>query len=190
MVQGFVGPLQLLLELLSTLPDLDPDLLLLLSRAQTPDRPLGDLGCLSVAINFIQQGRVEFPLGVERCRGLPDLSSDCAFLLLSFSWEWSTRCRDPMPLISRWRKSENGRLIFLTLVSCGLWDRGVVFSVVSIIGVGLVTAESSLEVIFFFVFFENGDEVVKAKVLVSVFTLGVIIENPISENVFEGTRLS
>jgi hypothetical protein len=51
-------------------------------------------------------------------------------------------------------------------------------------------AESSLEVVFFFIFFENGDEVVKAKVLVSVITLIVIIKNPVSENVVEGTRLS
>jgi hypothetical protein len=67
---------------------------------------------------------------------------------------------------------------------------GVIFSIVSVISVGLVTTERSLEVVLFFVFFKNGDEVVKAEVLVSVITLVVIIENPVSDNVVEGTGLS
>ncbi len=181
------------LEFLGTLPDLDSDLLLLLSHVQTPDRSLGDLCRSGITVNFIQQGRVEFSLCIDRCQGLPDLSTDCALLLFSLSWERSTRHCDPTPLISRWRKSENGRLIFLTLIACGLWlrwHRGVAFSFVSVISVGLVTTECSLKVVFFFVFFKDGDEIVKAEVLVSVVTLVVIIENPVSNNVIEGTGLS
>ncbi len=98
--------------------------------------------------------------------------------------------RDPMPLIKRWRKSQNGRLIFLTLISGGLWlrwHRGVSFSFVSVVSVGLVKTECSLEVVLFFVFFEDGDEIVK--VLVSVVLVGVI-ENSVSDNMVNGTRLS
>ncbi len=79
------------------------------------------------------------------------------------------------------------------LISCGLWlrwHRGVALSFISVIRVGLVTTECSLEVVFFFVFFKDGDEIVKAEVLVSLVTLIVIIKNPISDNVVEGTRLS
>jgi hypothetical protein len=67
---------------------------------------------------------------------------------------------------------------------------GVVFSVVSVVRVGLVTTERSLEAILFFIFFKDGDEIVKAEVLVSVVTLVIIIENPVSDNVVEGTGLS
>jgi hypothetical protein len=179
----------LFLEFLGTLPDLNSDLLLLLSRAQTPDRSLGDLCRSGITVDFVQQGS----LCVDRCRGLTDLSTDCALLLFSLSWERSMWRCDPTPLISQWRKSENRRLIFLTLISCGLWlrwHRGVTFSFVSVVSIGLVTTECSLEVVFFFIFFKDGDEIVKAKVLVSVVILVVFIENPVSDNVIEGTGLS
>jgi hypothetical protein len=52
---------------------------------------LGDLGRLGIAVDLVQQGRVELSLRVDRCRGLPDLSTDGTFLLFSFSREWSTR---------------------------------------------------------------------------------------------------
>ncbi len=103
------------------------------------------------------------------------------------------RRRDPTLLIKQWRKSQNGRLIFLGLVSCRLWLRwhqGVSFSFVSIVSVGLVTTEHSLEVVFSFVFFEDGDEIVKIEELVSVVVLVGVIENPISNNVVKGTGLS
>jgi hypothetical protein len=164
----------------------------LLSRAQTPDRSLGDFGSSGVAVNLVQQGRVELPLCVDRCRGLPDLSTDGTFLLFSLSREWSTQRRDPTPLINRWRKSQNGRLIFLALVSGGLWlrwHRGVSFSFVSVVSVGLLTTERSLEVVLFFVFFEDGDEIVKVEVLVSVVLVGVI-KNSVSDNMVKGTGLS
>ena len=97
-----------------------------------------------------------------------------------------------MPLISRWRKLEKGRLIFLMLISCGLWlrwHRGVALSFISVIRVGLVTTECSLEVVLFFIFFEDGDEVVKVEVLVSVVLVG-IIKNSVSDNMVKGTGLS
>ncbi len=50
--------------------------------------------------------------------------------------------------------------------------------------------ESSLEVVFLFVFFKDGDEIVKAEVLVSVIVLVGVIENSVSDNVVKGTRLS
>ncbi len=43
----------------------DSDLLLLLSRAQTPDRSLGEFGRSGVAVDLVQQGRVELPLCVD-----------------------------------------------------------------------------------------------------------------------------
>ncbi len=87
--------------------------------------------------------------------------------------------------------SQNGRLTFLALVSCGLWlrwHRGVSFSFVSI--VSLVTTECSLEVVFFVVFFEDGEKIVKVEVLVSVVVLVGVIENPVNDNVIKGTGLS
>jgi hypothetical protein len=83
-------------------------------------------------------------------------------------------------------------LIFLTLISGGLWlrwHRGVSFSFVSVVSVGLVTTERSLEVVLFFVFFEDGDEIVKVEVLVSVVLVGVI-ENSVSDNMVKRTGLS
>jgi hypothetical protein len=67
-------------------------------------------------------------------------------------------------------------LIFLTLVPGGLWlcwHWGVAFSFVSVVSVGFIATEHSLEVVFFFVFSEDGNEVVKVKVLMSVI-VGVI----------------
>jgi hypothetical protein len=164
---------------------------LLLSRAQTPDRSLGEFGRLGVAVDLVQQGCVELPLCVDRCRGLPDLSPDSTFLLLSFSRERSAWRRDPTPLIQRWRKSQNGRLIFLTLISGGLWLRwhwGVAFSFVSVVSVGFVTTERGLEVVLFFVFFEDGNEVVEVEVLMSVVV--EVIENTVSDDMVERTGLS
>jgi hypothetical protein len=183
----------LFLEFLGSLPDLDSDLFLLLSCAQTPDRSLGDLARSGVAVNLVQQGRVKFSLCVNRCRGLPDLATDGTLFFFSLSREQSTRRRDPTPLIKRWHKSQNGRLIFLALVSCGLWLRwhwGVSFSFLSIVSIGLVTTECSLEVVIFFILLEDGDEIVKVKVLVSVVVLIGVIENPVSDNVVKGTGLS
>ncbi len=94
-------------------------------------------------------------------------------------------------MINRWRKSQNGRLIFLTLVPGGLWLRwhwGVVFSFVSIFGVGLVMTERGLEVVLLFVVFEDGDKVIEIEVLMSVVV--EVIENPISDDVVKRTRLS
>jgi hypothetical protein len=82
-------------------------------------------------------------------------------------------------------------LIFLTLVPGGLWLRwhwGVVFSFVSIFGVGLVTTERGLEVVLFFVVFEDGDKVVEIKVL--MFGVVEVIENSVSDDMIEWTRLS
>ncbi len=83
-------------------------------------------------------------------------------------------------------------MIFLTLVSGGLWLRwhwGVSFSFVSVVSVGLLMTECSLEVILFFVFFEDGDEVVKVEVLVSVVLVGVI-KNSVSDDMVKRTGLS
>ncbi len=63
---------------------------------------------------------------------------------------------------------------------------GVSFSFVSVLSVGLVMTECSLEVVFFFVFFEDGDEVVKVEVLILVG----IIENSVSNNMVKRTGLS
>jgi hypothetical protein len=175
----------LFLEFLGSLPDLDSDLLLLLSRAQTPDRSLGDLGRSGVAVNLVQQGRVKFSLRVDRCGGLPDLTTDGTLFFFSLSREWSTQRRDPTPLINRWRKSQNGRLIFLALVSGGLWlrwHRGVSFSFVSIVSIGLVTTECSLEVVIFFILLEDGYEIFKAETLLIVF---VVVEVSVSNHVVE-----
>jgi len=65
---------------------------------------------------------------------------------------------------------------------------GVVFSFVSIFGVGLVTTERGLEVVLFFVVFEDGDKVVEIKVL--MFGVVEVIENSVSDDVIEWTRLS
>jgi hypothetical protein len=68
------------------------------------------------------------------------------------------------------------------------WHWGVVFSFVSIFGVGLVTTERGLEVVLFFVVFEDGDKVVEIKVL--MFGVVEVIENSVSDDVVEWTRLS
>jgi hypothetical protein len=175
------------LEFLGSLPDLRLDTLLLLSRAQTPERPLGILCCPSIIIDLVQEGRVELSLGVDRCWRFPSLSASGTFFLFSFVWQGSSRCRDPAPLISRWRKSQNGRLDFFTL-SWLRWHWGVVFSFVSVFGVGLVTTERGLEVVLFFVVFEDGNEVVEIKVL--RFGVVEVIEETVSNDLVKWTRLS
>jgi hypothetical protein len=175
------------LEFLGSLPDLRLDTFLLLSRAQTPERPLGILCCPSIIIDLVQEGRVELSLGVDRCWRFPSLSASGTFFFTSFVWQGSSRCRDPAPLISRWRKSQNGRLDFFTL-SWLRWHWGVVFSFVSVFGVGLVTTERGLEVVFFFVVFEDGNEVVEIKVL--RFGVVEVIEETVSNDLVKWTRLS
>ena len=65
---------------------------------------------------------------------------------------------------------------------------GVAFSFVSVVSVGLVMTECSLEVVLFFVFFEDGNEVVEVEVLMSVVI--EVIENTISDDMVERTGLS
>ena len=191
MIKVLIRPGELLLEFLGSLPDLRPDPLLLLRRAQTPDGALGSLCCPSIVIDLVQEGRVKLPLCVDRCRSLPGLPTNGALFWVSLSWERSARRRDPTPLINRWRKSQNGSLIFFALISSGLWLRwhlGVSFSFVSVVGVGLVTTERGLEVVLFFVVFEDGDKVVEIKVL--MFGVVEVIENSVSDDVVKWTRLS
>jgi hypothetical protein len=177
------------LEFLGSLPDLRLDAFLLLSRAQTPERPLGILCCPSIIIDLVQEGRVELSLCVDRCGRLPSLSANgTVTFFTSFVWQRSPRCRDPAPLISRWRKSQNGRLDFFTLSWWLRWHWGVVFSFVSVFGVGLVTTERGLEVVLVFVVFEDGDKVVEIKVL--MFGVVEVIENSVSDDVVKWTRLS
>jgi hypothetical protein len=68
------------------------------------------------------------------------------------------------------------------------WHWGVVFSFVSVFGVGLVTTERGLEVVLVFVVFEDGDKVVEIKVL--MFGVVEVIENTVSDDVVKWTRLS
>jgi hypothetical protein len=188
-----IRPGELLLEFLGSLPDLRLDPFLLLRRAQTPDGALGSLCCPSIVIDFVQEGRVKLPLCVDRCRGPPSLSTNGALFRISLSWERSARRRDPTPLINRWRKSQNGSLIFFPLISGGLWLRwhlGVSFSFVSVVGVGLVTTERSLKVVSFVVFFEDGDKVVEVEELLSVVVLVGVIENSVANDILKRTGLS
>jgi hypothetical protein len=68
------------------------------------------------------------------------------------------------------------------------WHWGVVFSFVSVFGVGLVTTERGLEVVLFFVVFEDGNEVVEIKVL--RFGVVEVIEKTVSNDLVKWTRLS
>ncbi len=87
---------------------------------------MGILCCPSIIIDLVQEGRVEFSLCVDRCGRLPSLSANgTVTFLTSFVWQRSPRCRDPAPLISRWRKSQNGRLDFFTGSRWLRWHRGV-----------------------------------------------------------------
>ncbi len=193
MVKVLIRPGELLLEFLGSLPDLRPDPLLLLRRAQTPDGALGSLCSPSIVIDLVQEGRVKFPLCVDRCRGLPSFSTNGALFRISFFWERSARCRDPTPLIKRWRKSQNGSLVFFALISGWLWLRwhlGVSFSFVSVVGVGLVTTERSLKVVSFVVFLEDGDKVVEVEELLSVVVLVGVIENSVANDILKRTGLS
>jgi hypothetical protein len=176
------------LEFLGSLPDLRLDTFLLLSRAQTPERPLGILCCPSIIIDLVQEGRVELSLGVDRCWRFPSLSASGTVFFTSFVWQGSSRCRDPAPLISRWRKSQNGRLDLFTWSWWLRWHRGIDFSFVTVSGVGLVTTERGLEVVLFFVVFEDGNEVVEIKVL--RFGVVEVIEETVSNDLVKWTRLS
>ena len=193
MVKVLIRPGELLLEFLCSLPDLRFDPFLLLRRAQTPDGALGSLCCPSIVIDLVQEGRVKLPLCVDRCRSSPGLPTNGALFRVSLSWERSARRRDPTPLINRWRKSQNGSLIFFALISSGLWLRwhlGVSFSFVSVVGVGLVTTERSLKVVFLVVFFEDGDKVVEVEELLSVVVLVGVIENSVANDILKRTGLS
>ena len=193
LIKGLICPVELLLEFLGSLPDLRFDPFLLLRRAQTPDGALGSLCCPSIVIDLVQEGRVKLPLCVDRCRGPPSLSTNGALFRISLSWERSARRRDPTPLINRWRKSQNGSLIFFPLISGGLWLRwhlGVSFSFVSVVGVGFVTTERSLKVVSFVVFFEDGDKVVEVEELLSVVVLVGVIENSVANDILKRTGLS
>ncbi len=67
-----------------------------------------------------------------------------------------------------------------------LWLRphlGVVFSFIVVVGVSLITTESGAEVVFVFVFFKYGNEVFESKAVV------IVLKEPISNDVIEGTRL-
>ena len=193
MIKVLIRPGELLLEFLGSLPDLRFDPFLLLRRAQTPDGALGSLCCPSIVIDLVQEGRVKLPLCVDRCRSLPGLPTNGALFWVSLSWERSARRRDPTPLINRWRKSQNGSLIFFPLISGGLWLRwhlGVSFSFVSVVGVGLVTTERSLKVVLLVFFFEDGDKVVEIEELLSVVVLVGVIENAVANDILKRTGLS
>ena len=151
---------------------------------------MGILCCPSIIIDLVQEGRVELSLGVDRCWRLPSLSANGTFFFTSFVRQRSSRCRDPAPLISLWRKSQNGRLDFFTLSWWLRWHWGVVFSFVSVFGVGLVTTERGLEVVLVFVVFEDGDKVVEVEELLSVVVLVGVIENSVANDILKRTGLS
>jgi hypothetical protein len=97
----------------------------------------------------------------------------------------------------RWcRRSENDRVVDLID-----WHRHreVDLSFVPIFGIGLVTTERTIEVVFIVFFFEEGNEVIEVKVLVLVggidvvlvgvvFVVGVI-EIVVPNNVIEGNQV-
>jgi hypothetical protein len=175
------------LEFLGSLPDLRLDAFLLLSRAQTPERPLGILCCPSIIIDLVQEGRVELSLCVNRCGRLPSLSANgTVTFFTSFVWQRSSRCRDPAPLISRWRKSQNGRLDFFTGSRWLRWHRGVDFSFVTVSGVVRVSVVVGLGVVVVTVVFENWYEVFEAETLLIVF---VVVEISVSNHVVENAGL-
>jgi hypothetical protein len=147
---------------------------------------LGILCCPSIIIDLVQEGRVELPLGVDRCGRLPSLSASGTVFFTSFVWQGSSRCRDPAPLISRWRKSQNGRLDFFTWSWWLRWHRGVDFSFVTVPGFVCVLVVVGFGVVVVAVVFENWNEVFEAETLLIVF---VVVEISVSNHVVENAGL-
>jgi hypothetical protein len=114
---------------------------------------------------------------------LPSLSTNCTFLFSSLVRKGSTRCRDPAPLISLWRKSQNGRLVVLTLSGWLRWHLGIGFSFVVIACVGFVSVVGGREVVVVTVVFEDRHEIFEAESLLIVFV--VVVKVSVSNHVIK-----
>jgi hypothetical protein len=117
---------------------------------------------------------------------LPSLSANGTLFFSSCVWQGLSRCRDPVPLISLWRKSQNGRLVIFTLSGWLRWHLGTGFSFVMVPGVGFVSVVSGFEVVVVAVIFEDWYEVFEAETLLIVI---VVVKVSVSNHVVENAGL-
>jgi len=192
--QGLLSPLQLVSEVLGFPPEFNLDLLLS-SRGQRLNGPLGGLCCFCVPLDFVEKPGEKCCLGLDRCWSLPNVSSDCSLRLVrSFCWQSSSwRSDSATALMRRCLRSEKGRVVDLRF-----WHlhRGMDLSFVEVSGFFFVTTERTVNVVLIVVLLEEGDDVLKVKVLVFAGGVGVVlidvavggvIEVVVTNNVIERT---
>jgi hypothetical protein len=171
--QGLLSPLQLVPEVLCFPPELNLDLLLS-SRGQGLNGPLGGLRCFCIPLDFVEKPGEKRCLGLERCWSLPNISSDCSLRFVrSFCWQSSSwRSDSATALMRQCLRSENGRVMDLRF-----WHlhRGMDLSFVVVSSFFFVTTERTVDVVVVVVIFEEGEDVFNVKVLVFAGGVGVVL---------------